>query len=255
MQPEITVLTAPNPGPMTLDGTNSYILRAPGSGSTVVVDPGPDEAGHLAALAAAGRVELVLITHRHPDHTAGIDAFHALTGAPVRAALDGFCRDAGPLADGEVLRAGGLALQVVATPGHTSDSLCFFAADDGPGSMLTGDTVLGRGTTILDFPDGTLADYLASLDVLDGFAEAALLPAHGPAHPALGPVVAAYREHRLERLEQVRAAVASLQAAGGPAAPGVAEVADVVYADIDPSVRGAAEHSVAAQLAYLFGDR
>jgi glyoxylase-like metal-dependent hydrolase (beta-lactamase superfamily II) len=255
-----SVLTAPNPGPMTLDGTNSYVLRAPGSATTVVVDPGPDDSQHLAALAAAGSVELVLVTHRHPDHTAGIDSLHHLTNAPVRAVLPEFCRGGDVLSDGEVVSAAGLAVQVVATPGHTSDSVCFFVAGDAPlaggpaaGSMLTGDTVLGRGTTILDFPDGTLADYLASLDVLDGFSEAVLLPAHGPAHAALGGVVAAYREHRFERLEQVREAIAQIRDAGGPAEPGVAEVADVVYFDVDPSVRGAAEHSVAAQLAYLRG--
>ncbi|HXD28952.1 MAG TPA: MBL fold metallo-hydrolase [Arthrobacter sp.] len=246
------VITAPNPGPMTLDGTNSYLLRGPGSASVVVVDPGPADEGHLQSLAAQGRVELVLITHRHADHTEGIDRLHELTGAPVRAMLPDHCRQGAPLVDGEAFTAAGVAIQVLATPGHTSDSVCFLLPDDGHhGAVLTGDTLLGRGTTILDFPDGTLGDYLASLDVLSGFARAVMLPAHGPAHPYLGTVVEQYTAHRLQRLEQVREAVARL--GGGPVAPAAAAVADLVYADVDPAVRGAAEHSVAAQLDYLFG--
>ena len=254
-----SVLTAPNPGPMTLDGTNSYVFSFPGSDSVVVVDPGPDDAGHLAALAGQGRVELVLVTHRHPDHTGGIDTFHRLTGAPVRAALQEFCRGAEPLLAGgtggrEVVRAAGLEIWALATPGHTSDSVSFFLPDDGPhGAMATGDTILGRGTTILDFPDGTLGDYLDSLDTLAGFGPAALLPAHGPVGAALDDVVARYRAHRLERLDQVRDALAALGHTGVGPAPSVVEVADVVYSDVDPSVRGAAEHSVAAQLHYLLG--
>lgn len=261
-----SVLTAPNPGPMTLDGTNSYVLGLPGADSVVVVDPGPADEGHLRALAGAGRVELVLVTHRHPDHTEGIDRLHELTGAPVRAALPEFCRDAAPgtdagsahgsqpLGDREVIRAAGLLVHVLSTPGHTSDSVSFFLPGDGArGAMLTGDTILGRGTTILDFPDGTLGDYLASLEILGGFGAARLLPAHGPDHVDLGAVVAQYRAHRVERLDQIRAALAGLGFDGIGAAPSAAAVADVVYADVDPSVRGAAERSVAAQLHYLLG--
>lgn len=250
----VDLITAPNPGPMTLEGTNSYLLHAPGAdaGALVIVDPGPSDEEHLQALAAAGRVELILITHRHPDHTEGIDRLHELTGAPVRAALAEHCREAAPLHDGEVITAAGIAIQVLATPGHTSDSLCFLLPDDGHhGSVLTGDTILGRGTTILDFPDGTLGDYLATLDVLSGFGHAAMFPAHGPTHPHLGTVLEQYTTHRLQRLEQVRAALARLGGGDPSIHPGTAEVTDLVYADIDPSVRGAAEHSVRAQLHYL----
>ncbi|WP_417219796.1 MBL fold metallo-hydrolase [Arthrobacter sp.] len=248
------LITAPNPGPMTLDGTNSYILRAAPDAAAVVVDPGPADEGHLQALAGQGAVELILITHRHGDHTEGIDRLHELTGAPVRAALAEHCRAAEPLVDGEVITVAGLAIQVVTTPGHTSDSLCFLLPDDGHhGSVLTGDTVLGRGTTILDFPDGTLGDYLASLDVLSGFGHAVLLPAHGPAHPHLGTVVEQYAEHRLQRLDQVREALARLGGAAAGARPSIGEVTDLVYADVDPAVRGAAERSVAAQMHYLLG--
>lgn len=250
------VLLAPNPGPMSLDGTNSYLLRAPGSKGCVVVDPGPDDAGHLAALAGES-VELVLITHRHADHTAGIDTLHRLTGAPVRALLPEHCRQAAPLAAGETIEAAGLHLQVVATPGHTSDSVSFFLPDDGPvdtneptGSMLTGDTILGRGTTILDFPDGTLADYLTSLDAYDQYPAALVLPAHGPVLPRLDEVVGAYRAHRLQRLEQVRTALDALSA-DSELEVTAAQITDVVYAQVHPDVRRAAEISVAAQLHYL----
>ena len=116
--------------------------------------------------------------------------------------------------------------------------------------MLTGDTILGRGTTILDAPDGTLGDYLGTLDRLAKAPDALVLPAHGPALESLHRIVAEYRAHRLARLEQIRAALADLRASGVKE-PGIGQVADVVYADVDPSVRGAAEISVAAQLRYL----
>lgn len=242
-------LVAPNPGPMTLDGTNSYVVQAPGSTTVVVVDPGPDDDGHLRALAAAGDVELVLVTHHHPDHTAGVPRFAELTEAPVRAVDPAFCVDAAPLADGEVIRAAGVDIRVLATPGHTADSVCFVLAADGPnGSVLTGDTILGRGTTIIDHPGGTLSDYLRSLEALGELGAATVLPAHGPVLPDLAAVARAYILHRAERLDQVRAALADL----GADAPAEL-VTDRVYADADASVRSAAESSVRAQLAYLRG--
>jgi glyoxylase-like metal-dependent hydrolase (beta-lactamase superfamily II) len=241
---------APNPGPMSLDGTNSYVLRAPGSHSAVVVDPGPLDEAHLQALAEAGDVELILVTHRHADHTEGSALLRELTGAPVRAADPLHCHGGGePLRDGELIDAAGVEIRVLATPGHTSDSVCFHLPEDGPhGSVLTGDTVLGRGTTMLDYPDGKLADYLASLDRLEALGQAAVLPAHGPALPSIDAVARAYRDHRNDRLAQIRAALVRL----GPAA-GVREVTDAVYTDVGPSVRRAAEMSVAAQLDYLRG--
>ncbi|MDR7157915.1 MBL fold metallo-hydrolase [Arthrobacter sp. BE255] len=241
---------APNPGPMSLDGTNSYVLQAAGNPSAVVVDPGPLDETHLQSLAGAGPVELILVTHRHADHTAGSARLHRLTGAPVRGADPVHCHGGGaPLQDGEVIRAAGLEVRVLATPGHTSDSVCFHLPDDGgDGSVLTGDTILGRGTTMLDFPDGTLGDYLASLDKLEALGAATVLPAHGPVLPSLEAIVRAYRDHRLERLDQIRAALDRL---GRDAAVG--DVTDAVYADVGHSVRRAAEMSVAAQLNYLRG--
>ncbi|MFJ4263757.1 MBL fold metallo-hydrolase [Paenarthrobacter nicotinovorans] len=238
---------APNPGPMSLDGTNSYVIGVPGSGHVAVVDPGPSDEKHLAELAAAGVVDVVLITHRHADHTEASARFHELTGAPVRAALEEHCHGGEKLSDGEVLNAGGVEIRVVATPGHTSDSLCFQLPDDGPhGSVITGDTILGRGTTVLDYPDGRLGDYLNSLDRLEALGAATLLPAHGPVLPAIDEKCREYRDHRQQRLDQIRAA---LEQVGRDAT--IAQVTDVVYADVDPSVRWAAETSVAAQLDYL----
>ncbi len=240
-------LLAPNPGPMSLDGTNSYIIAGPDARGVVIVDPGPLDESHLAALAAAGTVELVLITHRHKDHTEASVRFHELTGAPVRAADPMQCHGGDPLRAGEVIQAAGVEIRVLATPGHTSDSVCFHLPDDGPdGSVLTGDTILGRGTTVLDYPDGRLGDYLSSLDTLEGLGPATLLPAHGPVLPAVDAVCREYRAHREMRLEQIREALARLGAQAG-----VEAVTDAVYPDVDPSVRWAAETSVAAQLDYL----
>jgi glyoxylase-like metal-dependent hydrolase (beta-lactamase superfamily II) len=234
---------------MSLDGTNSYILGAEARSSVVVVDPGPLEESHLHAL-ADGPVGLILVTHRHADHTAGTARLHELTGAPVRAADPAHCHGGGEvLRDNEVIHASGVEIRVVATPGHTSDSVCFHLPGDGQGSVLTGDTILGRGTTMIDYPDGTLRDYLASLDRLEALGAATVLPAHGPVLPSVADTARAYRNHRLERLGQVRAALGRL---GGDATVG--EVTDAVYADVDPSVRRAAEMSVAAQLDYLRGE-
>lgn len=240
---------APNPGPMSLDGTNSYVIAAPGSESVVVVDPGPLDGEHLAELAGAGRVELVVLTHHHPDHTEAAEEFHRMTGAPVRARDAALCLGAGPLEDGERLEAAGVRIGVLATPGHTADSICLHLPEDGEhGAVLTGDTILGRGTTVIVFPDGRLGDYLATLRRLEALGPATVLPAHGPVLPDLGGIARAYLAHREERLGQVRAALAELGAEAS-----VAQVTDAVYADVDASVRRAAENSVAAQLDYLRG--
>jgi glyoxylase-like metal-dependent hydrolase (beta-lactamase superfamily II) len=229
---------APNPGPMTLDGTNTWVLGEPGSGVAVVVDPGPDDQAHLDAVhervhAVDAEVALVLLTHHHPDHAAGAAAFAAQAGAPLRAPTDG-----------TALTVGGLRLEVLATPGHTADSVCFWLPDDA--AILTGDTVLGRGTSVVAHPDGRLADYLASLARLhERSADAALLlPGHGPVLDDPAGALAAYREHRAQRLAQVEAAIAA-------GADGVDAVVAVVYADVDRALWPAAARSVAAQLEYL----
>ncbi len=244
--PSAGVLLAPNPGPMTLEGTNSWVLRAPGSAGCVVVDPGPLDEGHLAALAGCGPVEVVLLTHGHLDHSEGAARFAALTGAPVRA-LDPALRlgDEG-LGEGDVVAAAGLELRVLATPGHTADSLSFVLDEPagGPGAVLTGDTVLGRGTTVVAHPDGVLGDYLRSLERLRALEDRTVLPGHGPELPSAATAAEHYLAHRRQRLEQVRAAVDA-----GVRTPRA--VVETVYADVDRALWPAAELSVRAQLAHL----
>src|SRR5918992_3248777 len=149
--PLASVLLAENPSPMTLDGTNTWVLRAPGEERCVVVDPGEEDDVHLRRVAAQGPVALVLLTHRHHDHAGGARRFAELTGAPVRALDPSLVLGSEALADGDVVVAAGIELRVVGTPGHTTDSLSFLLTgpDTGPDSgpaVLTGDTILGRGT-------------------------------------------------------------------------------------------------------------
>lgn len=244
-----TCVLAPNAGPMTLDGTNTWILRS--GERSVVVDPGPLDPGHLAAVAdAAGDVRAVLLTHHHLDHAEAARAFAERVGAPVRALDPALRLGAEGLADGDVVEVGDLEVRIVGTPGHTSDSLSFWLPAES--AVLTGDTVLGRGTTVVAHPDGSLGAYLDSLDRLHALAEAreatVIWPGHGPViSDALG-ALDHYRAHRRERLAQVEAALEGLD----PDADDLArQVVEVVYADVDPVLWGAAELSVRAQLAYL----
>lgn len=249
---------APNAGPMTLDGTNTWVLREPGGRRSVVVDPGPSIPRHLDAVAeAAGEVAVVLLTHHHPDHAEGARELAERVGAGVRA-LDAAQRlgEEG-LGDGDVVAVDGLEVRVVATPGHTADSLSFLVPADR--AVLTGDTVLGRGTTVVAHPDGRLGAYLDSLDRLHGLAERhearVVWPGHGPVLDDALTVLDHYIAHRHERLEQVRAALTQL--AEQPHPEGLAEdelprrVVEIVYTDVDPVLWGAAELSVRAQLEHL----
>ncbi|WP_114202971.1 MBL fold metallo-hydrolase [Janibacter anophelis] len=236
-----------NPGPMTLDGTNTWVLMTPGGTEAIVIDPGEDEAAHQQRVvdhvtALGARVAQIVVTHGHRDHDEGVPRLVELTGAPVRAVGRGH----DDLADGDVLTAAGLEIRVVATPGHTSDSVSFALAADH--ALLTGDTVLGRGTTMVAHPDGELEAYLDSLErikALTGGGEVAtILPGHGPTVPDAAAMVDFYRVHRRERLEQVRAAMD----AGALDADAVVAT---VYADVDHSVWPAAKLSVLAQMRYL----
>jgi glyoxylase-like metal-dependent hydrolase (beta-lactamase superfamily II) len=236
---------------MTLDGTNTWLLSAPGAARGIVIDPGPDDEGHLTAVldvaAQRGiRIAGTLLTHGHLDHSAGARRFAELTGAEVRA-LDPAHQHGGEgLRDGETIELDGLRLEVVATPGHTGDSLSFLLPE--LGALLTGDTVLGRGTTVVAHPDGRLGPYLGSLQRLQELSGAAgldlLLPGHGPVLRSPVDVIQGYLSHREARLGQVRRAVAE-------GAQTATEVVRVVYADVDPVLWPAAEFSVRAQLAYL----
>lgn len=243
-----TCVLAPNPSPMTLDGTNTWVIGEPGGSSAVVIDPGPLDEAHLRrVLAAAGerRVVMILLTHGHPDHCDSASRFAEMTGAPVRAADPALRLGAAGLADGDVIDAGGCDLLAVATPGHSGDSVSLLLPEDR--ALFTGDTILGRGTTVIA-SDGNLADYLRSLDLLRAFVDTRgvglLLPGHGPVLDDPAGTLDYYIAHRAVRLDQVRAALAA-----GARTP--AEIVPIAYADVDQSLWPAAEMSVRAQLDYL----
>ncbi len=246
-----TCVLAPNPGPMTLDGTNTWIVAQPDARECVVIDPGPDDAGHrqaiLAAVEAANRhVSVVLLTHGHPDHAAGADAFAERAHAPIRAFDATLTRSAPALRANEVVVVGDLALMVVPAAGHTSDSVGFHLP--GAGALLTGDTILGTGWTVVAHPDGMLGAYLETLDRLDRLVTQAqittILPGHGPVVTDPAERIAAYRSHRAQRLDQVRQAVAD-------GASDADAVVARVYVDVPRELWPAAKMSVQAQLAYL----
>jgi glyoxylase-like metal-dependent hydrolase (beta-lactamase superfamily II) len=251
---QASVVLADNPDKMTLDGTNTWLLRGdPSVRNAIVVDPGPDDQKHLdAVIEAAGEVSLILLTHGHSDHSDGARSLHERTGAVVLA-LDPKHRYGGQgLAEGAVLNHSELRIEVWATPGHTADSLCFVlpgtdqADPTAPVAVLTGDTILGRGTTVVAHPDGVLADYLDSLHRLTALDGVSLLPGHGPELADAGAVARAYLAHREQRLAQVRAVLAER----GPELT-ARQVVELVYADVPKKLWDAAELSVKAQLQYL----
>jgi glyoxylase-like metal-dependent hydrolase (beta-lactamase superfamily II) len=231
----VRLVRAPNPGPLTLDGTNTWVLRTGPDEAATVIDPGPLDEGHLGAIVDAGPVDLILVTHGHPDHLDGLDWLAARTGAVA----------VPPGVPMPARAESGLYVERIDTPGHTADSVCFVASPrDSPRVIFTGDTILGRGTAIVAWPDGNLRDYLATLEHLATYSGVAAMPGHGPALTDCGVAARYYHAHRLARLEQVRAAIAS-----GARTP--EEVVEVVYADVDRSLWTAAEWSVRAQLSYL----
>jgi glyoxylase-like metal-dependent hydrolase (beta-lactamase superfamily II) len=249
VSPLAAVVLADNPGPMTLDGTNTWILRDdPARRSAVVVDPGPDDADHLdAVVAAAGSVALILLTHGHADHSEAARTLHERTGAAVLALDPAHRYGSEGIGDGAVLDGAGVRIEVWATPGHTSDSLSFVLppASGVGAAVLTGDTILGRGTTVVAHPDGVLAEYLASLERLATLDGVSVLPGHGPELADAGATARDYLRHREQRLDQVRAVLAT--------DPGQSprDIVERVYADVDRAVWPAAELSVRAQLDYL----
>ena len=242
---------APNANLMTLDGTNTWVLREPGARRSVVVDPGPSMLEHLDAVAAvAGDVAVVLLTHHHLDHSEAAREFAQRVGCGVRALDPAQRLGSEGLAGGDVVSVDGLELHVIATPGHTADSLSFLLPAES--AVLTGDTVLGRGTTVVAHPDGELGAYLDSLDRLHSLAVAhevgTILPGHGP---VIGDALGAldfYIAHRRDRLAQVESALNGLE---GTVSDPAREIVEIVYADVDEVLWGAAELSVRAQLAYL----
>lgn len=251
LAPDLTVVRADNPGPMTLDGTRSYLL---GRDRLVIVDPGPDRPGQLDALAGvvnARDVACILLTHAHADHSGAASAAARRFGAEVGASAETLSR-LGPLGpgivgreleDGDTLEPeDGLSLTAIHTPGHSADHLCYLVE---PGRrLLTGDLVLGEGSSAILHPDGRVADSLASLARLIALRPRFLLPGHGPPVEAATRRLEEYRRHRLERERQVRAAVE----AGARTVP---EVREAVYGALPPGLVWAADASVAAHLAAL----
>lgn len=241
---------APNASPATLDGTNTWLLTGPDSDAVVVVDPGPDDPLHLASVrdlaAARGEVALVLLTHGHVDHSESARAFGESLGVPVRALDPEHQLGAEGLRGGDVIDLGGWMLDIVGTPGHSADSVSIVVPHDG--SVLTGDTVLGRGSSLVAWPDGRLGDYLDSLrrlrELVDLEQVARILPGHGPALDDPGRAIDDYLEHRMQRLAEVGAVVES-----GVTDP--RSIVEIVYADVPVAVWPYAELTVRAQLDYL----
>lgn len=243
------VILCPNPGPMTLDGTNTWVLHSTTTDEVIVVDPGPLDENHLDAVEAyveqiGARVALTLVTHGHLDHDEAVPRWVERTGSAVRGA--GRCEG---FEDGDRVSLGDIDLRVLVTPGHTKDSVSF--AWDEERILLTGDTVLGRGTSIVAYPDGNLTSYLASLESLYAAASeggSLLAPGHGPTSPDAVGIIDFYRKHRAERLDQVRAALKD----ASPDAEDIAQaIVEHVYADVPKDVWPAAKATVLAQLEYL----
>ena len=245
----VSLVRADNPGPMTLEGTNTWVIAAP-SGA-LVIDPGPLMQEHLDAVALAtdGRVAGIFLSHGHLDHSEGAERFSEMVNAPVFAYLPEFTsRDAEPLVDGFALADGDVSFRVIATPGHTADSLSFFAEKGSETGLFTGDTSLGRGSSIVAYPDGSVGPYLASLrllsEMLGNRSAVPLLPGHGPVNDSSLPVVDQYLAHRLERVAEVRAAMAR----------GITDVEGItneVYSNVPENVKWAAALSVQAQVAFI----
>lgn len=253
--PSAGVVLCPNPGYSSLEGTNSWVVRAHEDPRSIVIDPGPYDEGHLNVLnAKAQEVGLILLTHRHHDHADGAQRFHQLTGAPVRALDPSYCHGAEPLEPGEIITIDGVTpqIEVVATPGHTGDSVCFFIWSGVPGEstlegIATGDTIAGRHTTMISETDGDLGDYLDTLELLANRGEGVhLLPGHGPDGDDVASYAKWYTERRRQRLDQIVEARKKLGADVG-----IKELIDEIYDDVDPVLRGAAEQSTRVALRYL----
>ena len=242
-----TRVLAPNPSLMTLEGTNTYLLGASGVGEVVCVDPGPDDPAHRAAIeaAAAARdatIVAVVLTHHHADHAAAA-GWARTWQAPIHTGDPALVEvAAGRLEDGGHLARAGVEIEAIATPGHASDHLCLRVEETG--AVLTGDHVLGRGTTVVAWPDGDMAAYLSSLERLAAVDATVLHPGHGPIVDRPAEAVAGYLAHRREREHQVHEAV-------GAGLGTLEAIVESVYCDVDPALHVVAQRSVRAHLDML----
>src|SRR3954454_17467636 len=229
LEPLVTRVLAPNPSGMTLDGTNTYVVGAPGSGQAVLIDPGPDDPVHLAAVEAAlgsrdARCVAVLVTHHHGDHAEAAQPWGRHFGAPVAAATSAVAGPGGRVLEhGRRLDLAGTTIGVVATPGHTADHLAFRLES---GAVLVGDHVLGRGTSVVTHPEGDVVAYLESLRRVHDLGPSALYCGHGPElteDPTA--VLDFYLAHRAYREAQILAALGT-----GPHT--VEELVETIYAAV-----------------------
>jgi glyoxylase-like metal-dependent hydrolase (beta-lactamase superfamily II) len=263
LTPLISRVTAPNPGPFTFAGTNTFIVGREARGAEVaVIDPGPEDAAHLDALKRAldgRRVVAVLLTHTHRDHAPLARPLAQAVGAPLLAAPppvrethastpdEDETADVRPdriLCDGDLVRGDGWTLRTLATPGHASNHLAFELVEEN--ALFSGDHVMGWSTTVVAPPDGDMADYMASLEAVIARGFYRIWPAHGAQIDAPGPFLAAYRDHRLQRDAQILTRLA----AGDRA---IAEIVPAIYAGVDRRLWPAASLSVWAHLIALEG--
>jgi glyoxylase-like metal-dependent hydrolase (beta-lactamase superfamily II) len=244
----VSRVLADNASPMTLDGTNTYLVGRPGTGEVILVDPGPDDAEHLARVrqAAADRdaeVTTIVVTHHHVDHAEAALPWADRLGCRVVAASRSVAGPAGRVVgDGDQVDVADLRVEVVATPGHTRDHIALRLPS---GTVLTGDHVLGRGTSVVPHPEGDLVAYLGSLRRVHDLGPDALYPGHGP-ELTQDPdaVLRYYREHRRFREQQILEVLRE-----GPTTP--RGLVERIYAAVDPRLWDAAEASTRAALVGL----
>lgn len=237
----VTRVLAPNPSPFTGPGTNTWVAAL--GGEAIVIDPGPEIAGHIAAIreALTGLIpRAVLVTHTHPDHAPAANRLANDLGVPAVGSEPGpHFRPDRTIADGERVEFGGSAAVALATPGHTPDSMSYRIDD----VLFTGDHIMGGSTVIVE----DMADYMASLRALHGIGLTTIYPGHGPVIEDPDSVITEYIAHRIDREGQILAAVR--EGAGS-----VGEVVELVYREVDPALHPAAALSVTAHLRKLAAD-